>query len=73
MSYWSHNPEVLDEITRKEFLCRIDDAPGECIINFNYADGGEIDYYWLIKKFGEDFALSIMVEAEQNYWDGFCE
>lgn len=73
MSFWSHNPELADEIFVDELIERLYDSPGECVICFGEEKFlEEADYYWVKKRFGEDFACDVALIAERNFFDGLC-
>jgi hypothetical protein len=77
MSYWSHNPELYDEIIMRELRWRADNAPGECVICFDWLIAEEtsleVNADWIEKKFGVDFFMSLTGPAEADHWGGLAD
>ena len=75
MSYWSDNPELWEEILKKEFLRRIEKAlgrePVDAIVEIVYEQDNF--YLWLEQMFGTEYALKIATEAEADYWGGYID
>lgn len=72
MSHWSDYPELLDQYTAEALIDKANAAPGECIINFGEGKFlEEAEYYWITKRFGEDFALSCMSGVDERFFDRF--
>lgn len=72
MSYWSHNPELYDEIITEAVLNWIDEGrlPGiskESIEEFDYS-GDLLDF--IEKQFGTAVMLQVVHDAESGYWSG---
>lgn len=75
MSYWSDNPELWEEILKKEFLRDLEEENGhpvsDEIAEFIYEQD---DFYlWLEQICGTDYALKVAAEAEADYWGGYID
>jgi hypothetical protein len=75
MGWPAHNPELYDDLQKQAFLEIMSDLlggelPDEICQNIH---DKENFYYWMEKKFGPQFALTVCQEAEANYWSGLVE
>ncbi len=65
MSYWSHNPEGLDEICRAELIRRIEVGMVTSITLDEVDDC--LDVFALMQEKGVD-DYPIIIDAEADYW-----
>jgi hypothetical protein len=75
MSHWSDNPELWDEILKKEFLRRFEPAFGEDIPEelVDYVHDMDNFYHWLEETFGWQWALDVASVAEADYWADYTD
>lgn len=75
MSWVSDNPELYEELLKKEFLRDVEEEIGhpvsDAVAEFIYEQDNF--YTWLEQILGIEYALKIAHDAESDYWGGLID